>query len=47
MQIDRKDSHDIEIGVTGGQEKVRDTTICITDGQGKVCHYKGIDITCR
>ncbi len=24
MQIDKKDSHDIEIGVTGGQEKVRD-----------------------
>ncbi len=34
MQIDRKDSHDIEIGVTGGQEKIRGTRTGITDGQG-------------
>jgi hypothetical protein len=46
MQIDRN-SLDIEIGVTGGQEKIRDTSICITDGQAKVCHDKGIGITCR
>ncbi len=47
MQIDRKDSHDIEIGVTGGQEKIRDTRKGITDGQGKACHDIGIGITCR
>ncbi len=47
MQKDRKGSHDIEIGVTGGQEKVCDTRKGITDGQGKVCHDKVIDITCR
>ncbi len=33
MQIYKKDSHDIEIGVTGGKKKVRDTRIDITDGQ--------------
>jgi hypothetical protein len=46
MQID-KNSHDIQIGVTGWQEKIRDTSTGITDGQGKVCHDKGIDIICR
>jgi hypothetical protein len=34
MQKDRKDIHDIEIAVTGGQEKDRDTRKGITDGQG-------------
>ncbi len=46
MQIDRN-SHDIEIGVTGGQEKVSDIGTDFTDGQRKVCHDKGIGITCR
>ncbi len=32
MQIDRN-SHDIEIGVTGGQEKVRDTRTGIIGGR--------------
>ncbi len=32
MQIDRN-SHDIQRGVTGGQEKIRDTRTGITDGQ--------------
>jgi hypothetical protein len=41
MQID-KNSHDIQKGITGGQEKVRDTRICITDEQAKVCHDKGL-----
>jgi hypothetical protein len=46
MPIGKKDSHDIEIGVTGGQEKIRDTRKGITDGQAKVCHDKGDSITC-
>ncbi len=37
--------HDIEIGVTGGREKVRDTRKGITGEQGKVCHDKGNNIT--
>ncbi len=48
MQIDRN-SHDIQRGVTGGWEKVRDTRRGITGGQAKVCnrHDKEIGITCR